>query len=213
MEALAEVPEHSNFTSLVPTLFETTVRSNPKAQATEGATNDNKDNMPEQEMGQVQGGDSRMTIGEEMFKEKYLAQLLKKKTVKTEDIIGTLPQVYSLEFQDKSSSTLIAEWPTPGAFVNDYSTRSLQIMTFPTLFPYGCGDVTNKDRSMTVLMTESNKHLLNYAIYGKTQGRFVYPFASHPRWLKWDQNTCERHCLNGQKDVYLSKNSEDSNLN
>jgi hypothetical protein len=85
-------------------------------------------------------------------------------------------------------------------------------MTFPTLFPYGCGDVTNKDRSVTVSMTESNKHLLNYAIYDETEGRFVYPFASHPRWLKWAQNTCERHRLNGQKDVYLSKNPEDANL-
>jgi hypothetical protein len=47
--------------------------------------------------------------------------------------------------------------------VNDYSTTSLQVTTFPTLFPYGCGDVTNKERSMTVSMTQSNGHLLNYA--------------------------------------------------
>jgi hypothetical protein len=34
----------------------------------------------------------------------------------------------------------------------------------------------------------------------------------HPRWLKWDQNTCERHRLSGQKDFYLTKNPEDGNL-
>jgi hypothetical protein len=163
-------------------------------------------------MGPMQGGASGMPIGEEMYKEDYLPQLLMKNTIKTADTIGNLCKVFSMEFQDENPSTRIADWPTPGAFVNYYSTTSLQIMTFPTLFPYGCGDVTNKDRSVTVSMTESNKHLLNYAIYDESEGRFVYPFASHPRWLKWAQNTCKRHRLNGQKDVYLSKNPEDRNL-
>jgi hypothetical protein len=38
----------------------------------------------------------------------------------------------------------------------------------------------------------------------------VRPFASHPRWLKWAQNTCERHRLNGQKDVCLFNDPEGS---
>jgi hypothetical protein len=94
-------------------------------------------NVPEQEMGPMQGGASGMPIGEEMFEEEYLAQQLKKNTVETADNIGTLRQVFSVEFQETNPSTRITEWPAPGAFVNDYSTTSLQIMTFPTLFPYG----------------------------------------------------------------------------
>ncbi len=212
MDALSEIPAHGNITGLVPTLFERTSTDDPKLPATQDADDDDKEDVPEQEMGPMQGGASGMPIGEEMYEEEYLAQPLKKNTVERNDIIDTLRQVFSVEFQDKNLSPPVAEWPAQGAFVNDYSTTSLQIMIFPTLFPYGCGDVTNKDRSVTVSMTESNKHLLNYAIYDESEGRFLYPFASHPRWLKWAQNTCERHRLNGQKDVYLTKNPEDGNL-
>jgi hypothetical protein len=72
-----------------------------------------------------------MPIGEEMYDKDYLPQPLMKNTIETADIIGNLRKVFSMKFQDENPSTPIADWPTPGAFVNDYSTTSLQIMTFP----------------------------------------------------------------------------------
>ena len=85
-------------------------------------------------------------------------------------------------------------------------------MTFPTLFPFEVGYVTSKDRNVTVSVTQSNKHLLNYTVYDEDKKRLVYPLVSHPRWLKWAQNTYESQCLDGQTDLYLSKNPKDGNL-
>jgi hypothetical protein len=58
-------------------------------------------------------------------------------------------------------------------------------------------------------MTQSNGHLLNCTVQDWTETRLVRPFASRLKWIKWAQNTCEHHRLNGQKDVCLFKNPED----
>jgi hypothetical protein len=61
-------------------------------------------------------------------------------------------------------------------------------------------------------MTQSNGRSLNCTVHDETEKRSVRPFASHPRWLKWAQNACERHRLNGQKDVRLFQSPKDSDL-
>ena len=48
--------------------------------------------------------------------------------------------------------------------MSDYTTPSIQAMAFPTLFPYGTGDVTNKKRLVEVTMVDANEHLLKYAV-------------------------------------------------
>jgi hypothetical protein len=207
-EALSEIPMNEDITSIIPTIFE----GSPESKATNDSADDDDGTTPEQEMGPMQGGATGMPRGELFNEEEYLAQPLKKNSIEKIDIIETLRKEFNINFQDTKPLTPIAAWPAQGAFVSDYLTPSLQVMTFPTLFPYGIGDVTKKDRSVTVTMTQSNQHLLNYTVYDETEKRLVYPFASHPRWLKWAQNTCERHRLNGQKDVYLSKNPEEGNL-
>ena len=50
---------------------------------------------------------------------------------------------------------------TGSNILNEYATPSLQSMCFPTLFPYGVGDVTRISRRYDVSLTESNRHLLN----------------------------------------------------
>ena len=103
-------------------------------------------------------------------------------------------------------------YPESGDILNDYKTPNLQALAFPTLFPFGAGDVMNQDRQVGVTMTESNTHLLKYAIFDKKKKIWVYPFARHPRWMHWAHNTCERHRVNGQRSYYLKNSPQDANL-
>ena len=104
------------------------------------------------------------------------------------------------------------EWPEAGENLNDFDTPNLQAMAFPALFPFGRGDVTMKDRRTGVKLTESNKHLLKYAIFDRAKNLWWYPFATDKRWMHWAQNTAERHRCQGQRGVYLDKTSEDANI-
>ena len=101
-------------------------------------------------------------------------------------------------------------WPTQGRPLNEYHTIYLQAMAFPTLFPYGVGDVTMKDRRTFVSLTDSAKHLIKYCQL--RNGKYEYRFASHPRWLHWVHNICERHRSITQRNVFLQKNKEDADL-
>ena len=67
-------------------------------------------------------------------------------------------------------------------------------------------------------LTESNKHLLKYAVLSEQSESdelepvYIYPFAEHDRWINWVQNINERHRVNDQRNIYLKKNPEDANL-
>ena len=76
--------------------------------------------------------------------------------------------------------------------VNDYNYPSLQALAFPTLFPFGVGDVAKRDRISHVSLTNSNTHLMKYCKYDEIKHEYVYPFATHDRWMHWAQNTAER---------------------
>ena len=74
------------------------------------------------------------------------------------------------------------QWPRQNNILNEYQTPHLQAMTFPSLFPFGTGDATNKDHMYTVDMKASNKHLLNYGIPSADgDGTLHFPFAEHTR--------------------------------
>ena len=96
--------------------------------------------------------------------------------------------------------------------LNDYTHHSLQSLTFPTLFPFGRGNVTSRDRIYPVSLADSNWHLLKYYYFDSLSDCFVYPFALHERWIHWRQKTAEQHRLNGQKNVYTQHHPEDANL-
>ena len=96
--------------------------------------------------------------------------------------------------------------------LNDYNTPSLQSMAFPTLFPYGVGDITMRTRRYDVTFTNAMKHYLNYAVYDPRLNTHIFPFAEHSRWVHWAQNTEERHRFNSQRTVFLRKNEGIANL-
>jgi Helitron helicase-like domain at N-terminus/PIF1-like helicase len=147
------------------------------------------------------------------------------------DYVG---QPVSLEHQhyEQQQGILISEQierhlivvPPAGAPINDYNTPNLQALAFPTLFPFGVGDFTNRDRLVDVCLSKSAKHLLSYVLRvhceeedGTSSRRsnpaggasptftYLYPFAQHERWMYWMQNTVERHRFQQQKRVCLDK--------
>ena len=81
-------------------------------------------------------------------------------------------------------------------------------------FPYGLGGVTGQDRIVRISMTEANAHLLRYCIRHQAVGKveYSYPFANHPTWMYWAQNTVERHRHQTQKSVCLNNNPGDQNI-
>ena len=95
--------------------------------------------------------------------------------------------------QDAVNEVELLDWPsTEGDVVNEFKTDGLATMAFPTLFPYGKGDPTNRARQHGVTLTEAFKHLIKFA--NKLEnGKFEWRFASHPRFPYWALNMKQRH--------------------
>ena len=103
------------------------------------------------------------------------------------------------------------QWPplsqTP---ISEFQTEGLATMAFPTLFPYGTGDPTTKNRQHDVTYTEFLKHLIRFAEI--VNNKAVWRFASHPRFPYWALNMKQRHHLLTQANVYLKQNPADATL-
>ena len=55
------------------------------------------------------------------------------------------------------------DWPsTEGNAINEFKTDGLATMAFPTLFPYGKGDPTNRARNHDITLAEAFKHLMKF---------------------------------------------------
>ena len=66
--------------------------------------------------------------------------------------------------QDAVNEVDPLDWPsTEGNVVNEFKTDGLATMAFPTLFPYGKGDPTNRARQHGITLTEAFKHLIKFA--------------------------------------------------
>lgn len=166
----------------------------------------------EQALGPEQGGAAGKMPEESRIQEDFIGLPLHQNRDEEEDIKQLLKQRFSRPPSQPSRDVQATiNWPERGAFINDFNHSNLQAKIFPTLFPFGVGDVTSKDRLVTVTQTESNKHLLNYVI-PDGKGNYRFPFAEHSRWMHWAQNTAERHRASGQRSYYLKKNPGDANL-
>jgi hypothetical protein len=155
----------------------------------------------QQHMGPAQDGATGVSREERPFKESFLML----PTVENRDQEEALRDY----LQEKLKNTRTRfDWPSHGTMLSDYNTPLLQAMLFPTLFPYGLGDCTKRDRRVDISMTDANKHLLNYCIFDPNEKRWRYPFAEDPRWSYWAYNTAERHRCNGQKSVFLAQSPE-----
>ena len=77
-------------------------------------------------------------------------------------------------------------------------------MAFPTLFPDGKGDPTNQALPRDVPLSETIKHLIKFA--ENIDGKWVYRFASHPRFSYWAFNMIQRMRTLQQSGVFLKQN-------
>ena len=102
-------------------------------------------------------------------------------------------------------------WPelskTP---VSEFTTEGLATMAFPTLFPYGIGDPTKKQRHHAVSLTDAFKHLVSFGEI--VNNKIVWRFASHPRFMYWALNMKQRHQVLSQANVYMKQYPNDAAL-
>ena len=84
------------------------------------------------------------------------------------------------------------------------------MLAFPALFPDGKGDPTNPALNRDVQLAERIKHLLKYA--EQKDGRWLYRFASHPRFAYWAFNMIERKRILQQTGIFLKQNPGEAHL-
>ena len=84
----------------------------------------------------------------------------------------------------KTLDTSVMNWPSLGDEpLNEYSTPFLSTMAFPSLFPDSRGDPTNPCLLHNVTFSSKVQHLIKFA--EKNDNKWVYRFASHPRFSYW----------------------------
>ena len=99
-------------------------------------------------------------------------------------------------------------WPTienEPLHVNLYQISNLVIIAFPTLFPNGNDDPTNKALLRDVPLHEIIKHILKFPeIINYKWG--VPHFPNHPRFSHWTFNMIHRKRILQQSVIFLKRN-------
>ena len=107
-------------------------------------------------------------------------------------------------------------WQIDSNPFNQYRTEFLATMSFPSLFPDGKGDSTNTallrniSESETESFAQKIKHLIKFA--EKIHNKWVYRFASHPRFAYWAFNILYRRRLLNQGNFFIKQNPGEANL-
>ena len=94
--------------------------------------------------------------------------------------------------------------------VSEFTTEGLATMAFPTLFPFGTGDPTKKQRHYAVSLADAFKHLISFGEI--INGKIVWRFASHPRFMYWALSIKQRHQMLTQANVYMKQHPNDATL-
>ena len=103
------------------------------------------------------------------------------------------------------------EWPTvTDEPLNEYQTPFLATMAFPSLFPDGRADPTNQALLSDVPLQERIKHLIKFGEI--VDGKWVYCFASHPRFSYWALNMLLRKRTLEQTGIFLKQNPGEAHL-
>ena len=114
--------------------------------------------------------------------------------------------------KDQLSGKQPVPWPTlQDEPLNEYQTPYLATMAFPALFPDGKGDPTNQALRRDVPFAERIKHLIKFA--ENIDGKWVYRFASHPRFSYWALNMIQRQRTLQQTGIFLKQNPGEAHLN
>ena len=102
-------------------------------------------------------------------------------------------------------------WPTvDNEPLNEYLTPFLATLAFPALLPDGRGDPTNPSLHRDIPFGDRNKHLLKYA--EKKDGKWIYRFATHPRFAYWALNMIQRKQIFQQTGIFLKQNPGEAHL-
>ena len=100
--------------------------------------------------------------------------------------------------------------------LNECETEFLAILSFPSIFPDRKGDpmnnalVRNIPGNETDAFSQKIKHLIKFA--EKINGKWVYRFASHPRFGCRVLNILYRRHLSSQGDFFIKQNPGEANL-
>lgn len=96
--------------------------------------------------------------------------------------------------------------------LNEYQTSNLATMAFPTLFPDGKGDPATNQAIVRdyVPLLEKIKHLIKFA--EKIDGKWLYRFASHPKFSYWAFNMIQRMRTLQQTGIFLRQNPVEAHL-
>jgi len=128
-----------------------------------------------------------------------------------------IPQCQQQEIQavqqqlSSNNNTQHIPWPTvDNEPINEYVTPFLATMAFPTLFPDGRGDPTNPSLYKDVPLAERIKHLLKFG--EKNDSKWIYRFASHPRFAYWAFNMIQRKRILQQTGIFLKQNPGEAHL-
>ena len=107
-------------------------------------------------------------------------------------------------------------WTIGSEPLSEFDVQFLASMAFPTLFPDGKGDPTNNavvsdiSNNSTQSFADKLKHLIKFAQY--IDGKWIYRFASHPRFAYWAYNILYRKRILGQSNFFLKQNPTEANL-
>lgn len=82
-------------------------------------------------------------------------------------------------------------------------------MAFPTLFPDGKGDPTNQALTRDIPLLARVRHL---KFAEKINNKWVYRFASHPRFSYWAFNMIQRKRTLEQTGIFLKQNPSEAHL-
>ena len=94
--------------------------------------------------------------------------------------------------------------------LNEYVNPFLATLAFPTLFPDGKGDPTNPSLHRNIPLAERVKHLLRFG--ENKDGRWLYRFATHPRFAYWALNMIQRKRILQQTGIFLKQNPGEEHL-
>ena len=112
--------------------------------------------------------------------------------------------------------TIKHNWNEGSEPLNEFSIQYLTSMSFPTLFPDGKGDPTNNaiiyntSDNITEVFALKLKHVINFG--ENIDGKWVYRFASHPRFGYWAYDMLYRRRILGQGNFFLKQNPSEANL-
>ena len=107
-------------------------------------------------------------------------------------------------------------WTIGSEPLSEFDVQFLASMAVPTLFSDGKGDATNNaivsdiSNNSTKSFADKLKHLNKFAEF--IDGKWIYRFASHPRFAYWAYNMLYRKRILGQSNFFLKQNPTEANL-